>query len=839
MADNNTSTAAAADFRQRGNHEFSAGSYDRAISFYTAGLEQQGSKTTERIRLLCNRSAAYYCTEQYEYSAKDAQDAFTLSGRTDRKAAYRGVKAALQLNDTVTARELLRAAQYWTTDDTNGLAPATTERPGAPDRRAENTPVENDDSDGDDEAARAAAAKELSQQREAFSVLHQQLLQLERNNHSGDDDNAVETTITTAQRPISIREFNLPNNRDDMLGCGNFSEIVAVTHKVTHEPFALKRIAKQQAADLYKRQHPNVYNEIHMERRVLLERLQPVPLTSHIIRMWHAFQDYQHVYYLMDYHRRDVWTQLRYLREPTVEPYDPATVCRPHDARCIMLGAHRSKVVQWTRQLVDALEYIHSRGIVHRDIKTENMLLDAQDNIVLIDFGTAKDLVVTDRNGPEFVGTPDFMAPEAVDENDATPTGTTADLWALGCVLFVLQTGRTPFWSPSPYLAFLKLKRARRRRECAVLRPTGIVDDHCWDFIQQLLRGEPQERLGADAFVWDKEVLTEASTRSYDCLRNHPYLATTAATKERHERQVPSLWDLSVRACAEAVYQESLIAADPVHDVSKLERRERDAVLHCLERRQLLTDPRLYNRFQLPVVRSATRDVVGLTQMNDDEGKPPKPHDPYSKFNQFEPIRVAVIHNPLLSGTCALDDEAQVKIDRKLLKRSIAYVNRTRPHLVVSIVASDAALDDKSRKLLQKISVPSIVHDHALPSFAFWKSGVQCIAVTESKEDDPWLEEQLEQVQMSKHPLFCFGDVKTDKLRQVLVRGRACAIVGTRANVETVQCGVEGPVGEDDDADPEWKTTVFNTTTASVRILTILEEPDQWKEEFLPMTLED
>jgi len=255
----------------------------------------------------------------------------------------------------------------------------------------------------------------------------------------------------------------------------------------------------------------------------------------------------------------------------------------------------------------------------------------------------------------------------------------------------------------------------------------------------------------------------------------------------------------------------------------------------------MLADPRLYGRFQQPTIQKATRDVVGLTQMNDDEGKPPKPHDPHSTFKTFEPIRIAVIHNPLLSGTTPIDDEAQVKIDRKLLKRSIAHVNRTRPQLAVAIVSATTNLDERIRKLLQKISVPSIMHDHTLPSFTFWKSGVQCIAISDNDgAGDPWLNEQLEQVQMSRHHLFCFGDIAKSATQQVLVRGRACAIVGTQPGHETsVCCQVEAVVCEDDDADADWTTALYNSSTASVRLLTVLEEPDQWKEELLTMTLED
>merc|ERR1712186_93072 len=79
-----------------------------------------------------------------------------------------------------------------------------------------------------------------------------------------------------------------------------------------------------------------------------------------------------------------------------------------------MLGCHRSQCRVWLYQMIDALQHIHRHGIVHRDLKTENVLLNENGHVVLIDFGTAKDLVRTDLNGPEYVGTPDFMSPECV-----------------------------------------------------------------------------------------------------------------------------------------------------------------------------------------------------------------------------------------------------------------------------------------------------------------------------------------------------------------------------------------------------------------------------------------
>lgn len=78
-----------------------------------------------------------------------------------------------------------------------------------------------------------------------------------------------------------------------------------------------------------------------------------------------------------------------------------------------------------------------------------------------VDYGTSKDLLETDLNGPEFVGTPEYMCPGTVKVKSNAKVGIESDLWALGVTLFQMFMGYTAFAAPSPFLTFLRIKRAK------------------------------------------------------------------------------------------------------------------------------------------------------------------------------------------------------------------------------------------------------------------------------------------------------------------------------------------------------------------------------------------
>lgn len=95
-----------------------------------------------------------------------------------------------------------------------------------------------------------------------------------------------------------------------------------------------------------------------------------------------------------------------------------------------------------SRQLVSALQYCHSIGIAHRDLKLENILCDGKENIKLIDFGFANIMSPCHRSST-FCGSPPYAAPELFEGTKYNPFK--SDIWSLGVIIYVLVGGRLPF----------------------------------------------------------------------------------------------------------------------------------------------------------------------------------------------------------------------------------------------------------------------------------------------------------------------------------------------------------------------------------------------------------
>src|SRR5262249_18756689 len=115
-------------------------------------------------------------------------------------------------------------------------------------------------------------------------------------------------------------------------------------------------------------------------------------------------------------------------------------------------GKEAARVV---RDLAEALAYAHRLGIVHRDVKPDNVLLDSEREPHLLDFSLAQRQDTAERltQGGEVVGTPAYMAPEQITAQraEATPA---SDQYSLGVLLYELLCGRTPFDGPPEVVLF-------------------------------------------------------------------------------------------------------------------------------------------------------------------------------------------------------------------------------------------------------------------------------------------------------------------------------------------------------------------------------------------------
>jgi len=114
-------------------------------------------------------------------------------------------------------------------------------------------------------------------------------------------------------------------------------------------------------------------------------------------------------------------------------------------------GLPPGTVLRYGRQIASALAHAHERGVIHRDLKSSNVMITPEGEVKVLDFGLARQaLALTGEASEELsltqegliVGTPAYFAPEVLRGGKASPA---SDLWAFGVVLYEMASGRLPF----------------------------------------------------------------------------------------------------------------------------------------------------------------------------------------------------------------------------------------------------------------------------------------------------------------------------------------------------------------------------------------------------------
>mmetsp|Transcript_12516 Transcript_12516/g.37923 ORF Transcript_12516/g.37923 Transcript_12516/m.37923 type:complete len:869 (+) Transcript_12516:44-2650(+) len=194
-----------------------------------------------------------------------------------------------------------------------------------------------------------------------------------------------------------------------VLGVGGFGRVFQVRQKGTGKVYAMKVIPKSKLKS--ERDLRNLLSERNILRNT----------HTFLLHMHWAWQSADKLYMVMDYlGGGDLFFHLQQHR-----------------------GGFARKTVQFfVAEVLLALEYLHSCGVLYRDMKLENVLLDHYGHVCLADFGLSKMLNEDTDRTTTMCGTPGYLAPEIL---QSTPYGTNVDLWSLGVLMFELSTGVNPF----------------------------------------------------------------------------------------------------------------------------------------------------------------------------------------------------------------------------------------------------------------------------------------------------------------------------------------------------------------------------------------------------------
>ncbi|XP_072534876.1 testis-specific serine/threonine-protein kinase 6-like [Salminus brasiliensis] len=141
---------------------------------------------------------------------------------------------------------------------------------------------------------------------------------------------------------------------------------------------------------------------------------------------------------------------------------------------------------QWFAQIVDAMVYLHEQDIVHRDLKCENVLLTADNQVKITDFGFSRISKGFPELSDTFCGSPFYAAPEVIMSKAYDPKK--SDVWSLGVILYVMVVGCLPFYDSS-------WKNLPSFQSEPLVYPEGTgVEEKCHDFISYMLEFDPATR---------------------------------------------------------------------------------------------------------------------------------------------------------------------------------------------------------------------------------------------------------------------------------------------------------------------------------------------------------
>jgi len=355
----------------------------------------------------------------------------------------------------------------------------------------------------------------LEMKGEDFISLMGPLKELEKDHkkHYQKADTPAAADDKSAKTICSLEEFETIG----VLGKGAFGLVTLVFDPVTKSSYALKAIKKAQIVELGQQAH------IVNEKNVMEKMNNPF-----LVNLRNTYKDKYKIYFLLDVclggELFTILRRRRYFTEATSKFY----------AGCV----------------IEAFDYMHSKRIIYRDLKPENLVLDDKGYLKVTDFGFAK--VVKDKTFT-LCGTPDYLAPEIV---TGQGHGKGVDWWTLGILIYEMLASFPPFFDDEPIETYRKIIKCR-------LKFPRYFSHESKELIRGLLRAKPTKRLGV--------IRGGAQT-----IRAHPWFndfswkgLTQFSLKPPIQVKVKSVKDISNFEGQQLEKDEQLVAVDPKEDFDK------------------------------------------------------------------------------------------------------------------------------------------------------------------------------------------------------------------------------------------------------------------------------
>ncbi|KJH43325.1 kinase domain protein [Dictyocaulus viviparus] len=244
------------------------------------------------------------------------------------------------------------------------------------------------------------------------------------------------------------------------IGKGNFAKVKLAKHTITGQEVAIKIIDKTAL-------NPSSLQKLFREVKIMKQLDHP-----NIVKLYQVMENDQTLYLVLEYASGG-------------EVFD----------YLVAHGRMKEKEARVKfRQIVSAVQYLHSKNIIHRDLKAENLLLDADMNIKIADFGFSNQFSLGNKLDT-FCGSPPYAAPELFQGKKYD--GPEVDVWSLGVILYTLVSGSLPFDGQN-------LKELRERVLRGKYRIPFYMSTDCENLLKKFLVLNPARRGTLETIMRDR-----------------------------------------------------------------------------------------------------------------------------------------------------------------------------------------------------------------------------------------------------------------------------------------------------------------------------------------------